>query len=176
MLRKLNYEEIVAQARNLEAVKNLTKRPIIGIVDNVRSLHNVGAIFRTADGAGLEKLYLCGITGTPPRSEIRKTSLGAEDAIEWEYQKDALDVIQKLVNNDYKIVVLEHTTNSMDFQQVEYEFPLCLVVGHEHYGVSDKVVEAADLAIEIPMHGIKQSLNVAVAFGVAVYEMLRHLK
>lgn len=176
MLRKLTFAELNAQTRSLEDVQNSHKRPIIGVVDNVRSLHNVGVIFRTADGAGLEKLYLCGISGTPPRSEIRKTSLGAEDAVVWEYQKDVLQVIQNLKKKGYQIVVLEHTTESFDFQKANYSFPLCLIVGHEHHGVSDQVVELADLAIEIPMFGIKQSLNVSVAFGVAVYEILRHLQ
>jgi tRNA G18 (ribose-2'-O)-methylase SpoU len=173
--RKLTYEEILSQALSLEEVKDLPKRPIVGVVDNVRSLHNVGAIFRTADGAGLEKLYLCGITGTPPRNEIRKTSLGAEDAVDWEYQHDVLQVIRKLKNMGYKIVALEHTTESVDFQKANYNFPLCLVVGHEHHGISEKVVELADLAIEIPMYGFKQSLNVSVAFGVAVFQILQHL-
>ena len=120
-------------------------------------------------------MYLCGISGKPPRTEIRKTSLGAEEAVEWEYQKDILDVIQKVRNSGYKIIVLEHTTKSIDFQKASFTFPLCLVVGHEHHGVSEKVVELADMAIDIPMHGIKQSLNVSVAFGIAVYEMVRHL-
>jgi len=175
LLRKLQYEEILAQARDLDTVKKSPKRPIVAVIDDIRSLHNVGAIFRTADGAGLDKLYLCGITGTPPRNEIRKTSLGAEDAVSWEYHHNALDVTQRLQQQGYQIVVLEHTTHSIDFQKAKYEFPLCLVVGHEHYGVSDQVVQMSDLAIEIPMFGLKQSLNVSVAFGIAVYEIVRHL-
>lgn len=175
MLRKLQYHEIIAKARDLDTIKKTPKRPIVAVIDNVRSLHNVGAIFRTSDGAGLEKLYLCGITGTPPRNEIRKTSLGAEDAVNWEYHENPLDITQRLQQQGYQIVVLEHTTHSINFQNAKYKYPLCLVVGHEHHGVTDQVVEMADLAIEIPMSGLKQSLNVSVAFGVAVYEILRHV-
>ena len=176
MLRKMSYEEILALAPKLEDIKAKKKRPIVIIVDNIRSLHNVGAILRTADAAGVERVYLCGLTGTPPRSEIRKTSLGAEDAVAWEYYKNISVPIQHLKLKGYKIVVLEHTSGSVDFQKAQYKFPLCLVVGHEHYGVSEEVVQQADLAIEIPMYGIKQSLNVSVAFGIAIYEIIRSLE
>lgn len=172
-MRKLTFEELVASRPNLEQAKRLPRHPIYGIVDNVRSLHNVGSIFRTADGAGMQKLYLCGITGTPPKNEIHKTALGAEENVPWEYRKQVVNVVKELKKNNVQIVVLEHTDCSLSFQKADYRFPTCLVVGHEHFGVSNEVVALADSAIEIPMYGLKGSLNVSVAFGIAVYEIVR---
>ena len=174
-MRKLTFEELIASRPNLEQARQLPRYPIYGVVDNVRSLHNVGSIFRTADGAGIQKLYLCGITGTPPKNEIHKTALGAEENVAWEYREHAIDAVKELKQNGVQIVVLEHTDCSDPFQDVEYIFPTCLVVGHEHHGVSEELVALADLAIEIPMYGLKGSLNVSVAFGIAVYEMVRRI-
>lgn len=172
-MRKLSFEEIqISRDRS----RPIAKIPITVVADNIRSLHNIGALFRTADGANIEKLYLCGISGTPPRNEIRKTSLGAEESVPWEYTADARTVIDTLSFKGYQIVVLEHTTQSQDYRTAPYRFPLCLIIGHEFHGVQDELVGMADLAIEIPMYGIKQSLNVSVAFGIAIYELLSHLK
>ncbi len=143
------------------------------LLDNVRSLYNVGSIFRTSDAAGVEKIYLCGITGKPPRAEIHKAALGAEKSVPWEYFENPAGIVQQLKRDGFKIVVLEHTDQPRLYHEVNYEFPICLVVGHEITGVSDEVVALADLAIEIPMFGIKQSLNVAVAYGIAVYEIIK---
>ncbi len=170
--RKLTYEEIQSRRPQQEQVLKTPPQPIAVVLDNIRSLYNVGAIFRTADGVHLEKLYLCGITGTPSRNEIRKTSLGAEEVVPWVYKKDTMQAIEELREKGYQIVVLEHTDASVDYRRAAYRFPLCLVVGHEFHGIQDKVVEAADLAIEIPMHGVKQSLNVSVAFGIAIYQIM----
>jgi tRNA G18 (ribose-2'-O)-methylase SpoU len=172
-MRKLSFEEIQS-ARDRSGC--IAKVPITVVADNIRSLHNIGALFRTADGVNLEKLYLCGISGTPPRNEIRKTSLGAEESVPWEYAADARTVIGKLSSNGNQIVVLEHTTQSQDYRTAPYRFPLCLIIGHEFHGVQDELVGMADLAIEIPMYGIKQSLNVSVAFGIAIYEILSHFE
>ena len=173
-IRKLTYEEIQQSRPGAEQLQIMPRRPVSVLLDDVRSLHNVGAIFRTADGVHLEKMFLCGITGTPPRAEIRKTSLGAEESVPWEFHQNPLPVIGELREKGYQIVVLEHTSASQDYRQAKYHFPLCLIVGHEFHGIRDELVEAADLAIEIPMHGIKQSLNVSVAFGVAIYEIISH--
>ena len=170
--RKRTFDEIQQSRPGLDVISHTPAMPVSVILDDIRSLHNVGAIFRTADAVHLEELYLCGISGTPPRNEIRKTSLGAEESVPWEYVRDAAQVIDNLRSKGYKIVVLEHTTASKDYRLAEYKFPMCLIVGHEFKGISDRLVEMADLAVEIPMHGIKQSLNVSVAFGVAVYEIL----
>jgi tRNA G18 (ribose-2'-O)-methylase SpoU len=171
-IRKLTYEEIQQTRPGLEEVKQTPRNPVVVLCDDIRSLHNVGAIFRTADGAHMEKIYLSGISGKPPRNEIRKTSLGAEESVPWEYVKDAADVISQLKEQGYQIVALEHTDSSGDYREAEYKFPLCLIVGHEFHGINYRIVEMSDMAIELPMHGIKQSLNVSVAFGIAVYEIV----
>ncbi|MFQ5675379.1 MAG: TrmH family RNA methyltransferase [bacterium] len=146
---------------------------IYALVENVRSLYNVGAIFRTADGAGVSKVFLTGITGRPPHREIRKVALGAEEAIEWEYYQESIAVVEKLKKENVQIVVLEATGGSICYDKADYRFPLCLAVGHEYNGVSDALLKRADLLIHIPMKGQKISLNVAVAVGVAVYEISR---
>ena len=176
MLKKLTFEEIQASRPGPEQVLKTKRNPIVAVADNIRSLHNVGALFRTADGAFIEHLYLCGITGTPPRGEIRKTSLGAEETIPWSYEKDAAVVLNRLKKQGYQIVALEHTSNSGHYGDVDYRFPVCLIVGNEYHGMQDKLVEMADMAIEIPMLGVKQSLNVSVAFGIALYEILQKFK
>jgi len=176
MIRKLSYEELIAARPTLAEAQNLPKHPIYGVVDNVRSLHNVGAIFRTADGAGIQKLFLCGITGTPPKNEIHKTALGAEENVAWQYHPDPVEVITPLKDQGIQIVVLEHTIQSVHYQKAEFRFPLCLVVGHEHFGISEEVIALADLAIEIPMYGLKGSLNVGVAFGIAIYQIIWRLE
>jgi tRNA G18 (ribose-2'-O)-methylase SpoU len=155
-------------------MRHRPRRPLYALADNVRSMHNIGAMFRTADGAGLAKLFLCGISACPPRPEIRKTSLGAEEAVPWEYVPSAAQALRRLKAEGVQIVVLEHTDCSHDFRVAPYRFPLCLVVGHEHYGVCDEVVALADLAVEIPMAGVKESLNVSVAFGIALFEIVHH--
>lgn len=143
-------------------------------MDNVRSLYNVGAIFRTADGAGVSKVFLSGITGRPPHREIRKVALGAEENVPWEYVPESTPLIKKLKQEGVQIVVLESTDQSVMYDKTEYNFPLCLVVGHEYNGVSPEVIAMADAVIRIPMKGAKISLNVAVAFGVAVYEIIKY--
>jgi tRNA G18 (ribose-2'-O)-methylase SpoU len=175
MIEKIGFEELVKSRPTLDEAQKLPRHPIYGIVDNVRSLYNVGSIFRTADGAGLRKLYLCGITGCPPNNEIHKTALGAEENINWEYVQNPVDAVLALKQAGIKIVILEHTYQSQHFQRATFQFPACLVVGHEHTGVSEDVTRLADLAIEIPMFGLKGSLNVGVAFGIAIYQMVGQL-
>lgn len=166
--RKLTFEELQAQKPSQSELSTI---PVSLVVDNIRSLHNVGALFRTADAVRLEHLYLCGITGVPPRDEIRKTSLGSEESVLWSYQESAAEIVTRLRQQGYQIVCLEQTTDSRSYRSVSYQFPLALIIGHEFNGVQDDLVRLSDLAIEIPMNGIKHSLNVSVAFGVAVYEM-----
>ncbi|MBC7186858.1 MAG: RNA methyltransferase [Calditrichaeota bacterium] len=173
-MRKLSPLELSRLRPSPAELRQRPRRPIYALADNVRSMHNIGAMFRTADGAGLAKLFLCGISACPPRPEIRKTSLGAEEAVPWEYVPSAVQAVRRLKAEGVQIVILEHTDCSHDFRVAPYRFPLCLVVGHEHHGVSDEVVALADLAVEIPMAGVKESLNVSVAFGIAVYEIVRH--
>jgi len=171
-LRKLEFEEILDKRPSLEELQRIPRHPFVVLLDNIRSLHNVGAIFRTSDAVHLQHIYLCGITGRPPRDEIRKTSLGAEESVPWTFEQDAAQVIAGLRADGYQIIALEHTDHSEDYRRAKYNYPLCLIVGNEYLGVQDHLVEAADCAVEIPMHGIKQSLNVSVAFGIAAYGIL----
>lgn len=139
------------------------------VVDNVRSLENVGSIFRTADGAGVTKIFLCGITGRPPHQKITKTALGAETIIPFEYHKQAWRLVQKLQQQGVEIISLEQTKTSIDIGQHKPQLPLALVIGNEVKGVSKKVLELSDAVVHLPMRGQKESLNVAVAFGIAAY-------
>lgn len=160
-----------------KAKKKSTTKPcivdIIVVLDNIRSLHNVGAIFRTCDGAGIKKIYLCGMTGIPPRREITKTAIGAEETIDWEYRKSSVRLVNHLKKQGYNIVALEKTPKSRNFHKTKYPKPLCLVIGHEINGVKDGILKAADKIVHIPMRGHKESLNVATAFGIAIYEVTR---
>ncbi|MDH7514594.1 MAG: RNA methyltransferase [Bacteroidota bacterium] len=153
------------------------RHPITLVADNVRSLYNVGSLFRTCDGALVEKLYLCGFTPHPPRKEISKTALGAEDSVPWEYVWDIAEALSFLKKQGKTIAALEHTDRSIPvFDLAASAFPLVIVVGNEVVGVSARALEHCDMAIEIPMYGMKQSLNVAVAAGVALYECVRVLE
>jgi tRNA G18 (ribose-2'-O)-methylase SpoU len=146
---------------------------IYTLVENVRSAYNVGAIFRTADGAGIAKLFLCGISARPPHREIHKVALGAEENVPWEYRADALEIVAELKRAGVQIVALESGSEGRAYDSAPYRLPLCLIVGHELRGVSEGLLRTADLSVKIPMLGKKTSLNVAVAYGIAVYEILK---
>jgi len=148
------------------------------ICDNIRSLENIGSIFRTADALGINKIFLCGICGKPPHPKIAKTALGAENWIEWEYRKKILKVVEELKKDKVLIVALEQMENSLPYGRFKPKFPIALVIGNEIKGVSKSVLQKADKIISLPMFGKKESLNVAVAFGVAAYEInkARYLK
>jgi tRNA G18 (ribose-2'-O)-methylase SpoU len=172
-MRKLTHEEIVSrQVKKADG----PKLPLCVVLNNIRSLHNVGTIFRTADGAGVEKIWLCGITGYPPQGGIAKTALGAEDHVPWEYREDVLDLLRDLKKAGYQIVLLEQMQGSVSHDVFKAKPPVCLVVGNEVEGVTESLQTLSDAAIEIEMDGIKNSLNVAVAFGVAVYHLRGQLK
>ena len=174
IMRKLTHAEISNKRVPENQVENASRIPLIVLVDNVRSLYNVGSIFRTSDGAMIEKLILAGFTPHPPRKEIEKTALGSTKSVPWEYIKHPIEIIQSLKERGYKICCLELTDKSIHYNDIKTsDFPICLVIGNEISGVSKEVIELCDLAIEIPMYGIKQSLNVAVAYGIAVFELAR---
>ncbi len=154
----------------------MSQSPFVAVLDNIRSLHNVGAIFRTADAAGVGKLYLCGLSGTPPRPDIRKAALGAEEVVAWEYFKQTSEALAKLKQEGYHLLALESTPASVDYRCATYQFPLALVVGHEYNGIAPEILALCDAAISLPMRGIKISLNVAVAFGVAAYEIANRIE
>jgi len=150
----------------------MIKHKIILILYNVRSRENVGSIFRTADGAGVDKIYLCGITSTPPHEKISKTALGAENFVTWEYYKQTWRLLAKLKKEGINIVALEQTKESVDLFKFKPKFPLALVLGNEVKGLSPQILKYCDKKISIPMYGKKESLNVAVAAGIAVYAIL----
>jgi len=173
-MRKLTYEEISAKRYSEQLLKTEKRVPVYVLLDNIRSLYNVGSIFRTSDGARITKLFLCGYTPHPPRKEIEKTALGATTTVPWEYMKDPLQAIEQLKSDGVRICVLEQTDHSIPYYSLHREqFPLCLVIGNEITGVSKNIIAKADLAIEIPMFGMKHSLNAAVAYGIAVFEFVR---
>lgn len=172
-MRKLTHEEIVGR----QAKKALLPRlPLCVALNNIRSLHNVGTIFRTADAAGAEKIWLCGITGYPPQGGISKTALGAENHVPWEYREDILALVKELKAAGYQIVLLEQMQGSVAHDAFKAKPPVCLVIGNEVSGIADQLQSLCDAAIEIEMDGIKNSLNVAVAFGIAVYQIRGRLK
>jgi tRNA G18 (ribose-2'-O)-methylase SpoU len=160
---------------SIEEFKQAKKLPVCIVLDNVRSLHNVGSAFRTADAFRIEKIYLTGITGTPPHREIQKTALGATESIDWEYAQNAAELVNKLKSTGYKILIVEQTTESINIQEFNLapNQKYCLVFGNEVNGVSEDVIELADMALEIPQAGTKHSLNISVCLGIVIWEIFR---
>lgn len=147
--------------------------PVAVVLENIRSLWNVGSIFRTADAAGAGELWLCGITGRPPREEISKTALGAEEVVPWREAASALEAVRRLRENGRFVVALERAPGSVPLAGADIRFPCALLLGSEVAGLSAEAIAAADIVCHLPMHGVKSSLNVAVAAGVALYELRR---
>ena len=171
-MRKLKHEEIPRLSG--AALHAARRHPVTVLVDNVRSLYNVGAIFRTGDAALVERLILSGITGTPNNRGLHKTALGSQDTVPWVYRQDGLAAACSLKAKGYTIAALEITTKPMLTTELAPSmFPLCLIVGNELSGVRDELLAVADCALEIPLYGAKQSLNVAVAFGIAIFDIVR---
>lgn len=173
-MKKLTHDEISLKRSTIETLHEVKKLPVYVVLNSIRSNYNVGAIFRTSDGAMIEKLYLCGYTPCPPKKEVMKTALGSTESVKWEYVKDAKSVIHEMKNKGIKVVALELTNESFPYHQIkQHDFPICLIVGNEITGVSQELLDLCDASIEIPQYGIKQSLNVAVAYGIATFEMRR---
>ena len=154
------------------------QRAVVVVLDNIRSLYNTGSILRTADGAGVERVVLCGITPRPDqggkqRRAIAKTALGAEDSVRWEYQVDVRSTLTQLAASGYQIVAVETSPEAVNIFEWTPLWPVCLVFGHEREGVSPELVAHIDTVIRIPMLGQKRSLNVATAAGVVLYELVR---
>ena len=147
--------------------------PVAVLLDNVRSMYNVGAFFRTADAVSLEKLYLCGITARPPKKQIAKTALGAEDTVPWEHSWDALPVTREIGARGYEIAAVETSVHAVDLFDWQPRFPVCVIFGHEVEGIRPEIAALCDTHVRIPMLGTKHSLNVATAGGVVMYELLR---
>lgn len=160
-----------------EATRMRSEILLSALLDNIRSAWNVGAIFRTADGLGIDKLYLCGITPTPESEAVRKTSLGAEETVPWEYSRNALETVKKLKEDGYKFIALEQDNRSVpmtDYQSPNSELAI-LIVGNEVTGIDPKLLDLCDQIIHIPMLGRKRSLNVEVAFGIAAFQLTSNL-
>ena len=174
-MKKLKLEDL--GRISIDEFRNAVKIPISILLDNVRSLHNVGSAFRTADAFRIEKIFLAGITGTPPHREIQKTALGATESVDWEYVKDPTEVVSRLKLSGYKIVVVEQTTGSIPLQQfaLSPDEKFCLVFGNEVSGVSNEVLKESDVALEIPQAGTKHSLNISVCLGIVVWELFKKL-
>jgi tRNA G18 (ribose-2'-O)-methylase SpoU len=171
-MKKLTHDEISKNRSTLDTLHEVKKMPVQVVLDNIRSAYNVGSIFRTSDGAMIEKLNLCGYTPFPPQKEVLKTALGSHESVSWEHSDSPVELLQDLKNKGYKICSLEQTDSSVPYYELnENDFPLCLVVGNEITGVAQELIDLSDIAIEIPQYGIKQSLNVAVAYGIAIFEL-----
>ncbi len=174
-MKKLSMDELGRVTP--EEYKKQGKNPVVLVLDNIRSMHNVGSAFRTCDAFNVEKLYLCGITATPPQKEIAKTALGATESVDWEYEEDVTTLVEKLKAEGYAIILVEQTDGSVmlqDFNFTRYS-KVALVVGNEVFGVSDGLLPICDAAVEIPQYGTKHSLNVAVATGIVLWEAVLQL-
>lgn len=173
-MKKLTHDEIAANRNTLDTLHLADKMPVYVLLDSIRSNYNVGSIFRTSDGAMIEKLILAGYTPHPPKKEILKTALGSTDSVSWEYVKDAVEAVKELKSKGVRICALEQTSKSIPYYEVPgASFPLCLIVGNEITGVQQELIDLCDFSLEIPQYGIKQSLNVAVAYGIAIFELRR---
>src|SRR6056297_666237 len=175
-MRKLRINEL--DRLTVQAYKKAAKTPIVVVLDNIRSCNNTGSVFRTADALLVEKIYLCGITATPPNKEIHKTALDAEKAVEWEYFEKTDDAVQKLKDNGFKIFAVEQVENSIllfDFNPNSGE-KIALVFGNEVKGVQQNVVDLCDGAIEIPQFGTKHSFNVSVSVGIVLWDIFQKMK
>ena len=174
-MRKLLNSEL--ERKTVDDFKLAQKTPIILILDDVRSLHNIGSVFRTSDAFLIEKIYLCGITAVPPHKEIHKTALGATETVDWEYAKDVVSVIEKLKTEHISVFAIEQVGNAVLLNnfQVDKTSKYALVFGNEVYGVSQKAIEMCDGTIEIPQLGTKHSLNISVSAGIVIWDLFQKL-
>ena len=173
-MRKLKNSEL--GRISVENFKNSKKSPIVVVLDNVRSALNVGSVFRTSDAFRIEKIYLCGITATPPNKEIRKSALGATESVKWEKVEDTESIIKKLKSEGYHICAIEQTENSTMLNNfIPPEKPIAVVFGHEVNGVQQSVVDLCNQSIEIPQIGTKHSLNISVSVGIVIWDLYKNI-
>lgn len=170
-IQKIKTAELVAR-KDLKHIKEWPRNPVFLILDNIRSMYNVGAIFRTADAARVEKIFLSGITAKPPRKEIEKTALKTIEYVPWEYCDDSKKLVMKLKDRGVQIVALEQTNVSINYKQFDFQKPVAVIVGHEIEGISDNLLNLSDAVVEIPMYGIANSLNVSVACGIILFHII----
>ena len=174
-MRKLRNNEL--GRISVSTFKKTTKTPIIVVLDNIRSLNNVGAVFRTSDAFLIEKIYLCGITATPPHREIHKTALGATESVDWEYKENTLALVNELKAQGVVVAAIEQVENSvmLDEFSLDATKKIAIVLGNEVKGVQQEVVSAADYCIEIPQKGTKHSLNISVSCGVVLWDLFQKI-
>lgn len=170
-MRKLKNNEL--KRLSVDTFKISDKTPIVVILDNIRSANNIGSVFRTADAFLISKLYLCGISSTPPNKDIHKTALGAQDSVEWEYCKETCSVVETLQKDAYKVYAIEQVEDSISLETFSpsKNQKIALVFGNEVKGVSQDVVNMCDGSIEIPQYGTKHSLNISVSFGIVIWDI-----
>jgi tRNA G18 (ribose-2'-O)-methylase SpoU len=175
-MRKLENSEL--QRKTVTDFKEAAKTPLIIILDDVRSLHNIGSVFRTADAFLIEKIYLCGITAQPPNKEIHKTALGATETVAWEYSSSILDVIRRLQKEKVTVLAIEQIENSVLLQnfEVQDQRKYALIFGNEVFGVAQEAVALCDGSIEIPQLGTKHSLNISVSAGIVIWDLFKKLQ
>ncbi|HKL08951.1 MAG TPA: RNA methyltransferase [Bacteroidales bacterium] len=175
-MRKLKNSEL--QRLNIEEFKKAQKTPIIVILDNIRSLNNIGSVFRTSDAFLIEKIILCGITAKPPHKDIHKTALGATESVDWEYIEETTEAIKRIKKLGYTMVSIEQTENAIELQNftIEAEKKYAVIFGNEVKGVQQKVVDQSDYCIEIPQFGTKHSFNISVSAGIVLWEFFRKQK
>jgi len=175
-MRKLKNSEL--DRLSVEDFKSVKKTPLIIILDNIRSLNNIGSVFRTSDAFLIEKIYLCGITATPPHKDIHKTALGSTETVDWEYAENTLELVNHLKSENIKICSVEQAENATTLNAFtpEKNTTYALVFGNEVKGVSQNVVNASDVVIEIPQYGTKHSLNISVSAGVVIWDVFSKLK
>ena len=171
-MRKLTTDEL--NRIDIEDFKQAIKHPIVLVLDNIRSLNNVGSAFRTSDAFFIDKLYLCGITGKPPHRDIQKTALGATESVTWKHFPNTLDAIQELKQEGYQVICVEQIDTSVSLEKFSFSSKekYALIFGNEAFGVADEVVDASDIALEIPQFGTKHSLNISVSVGVVLWHYL----
>lgn len=163
---------------SIEEYKKAKKLPLVVVLDNIRSRHNVGSVFRTADAFRVSAIYLCGITDTPPNKEIEKTALGSTNSVDWEYFSTTIEAIKELKKNNYKIIGIEQTHNSIDIANIQIgnkDEKLAIIFGNEVFGISEEVLFQCDCIIELPQHGTKHSLNVSVCAGIVIWNIYRRM-
>ncbi len=174
--RKFTVEEL--NRISIEEFQEARKIPLIVVLDNVRSLNNIGSVFRTSDAFRVEEIFLCGITATPPNVEIHKTALGAEDSVKWRYFDETHSAVNELKAKDYTVFSIEQAENSISLESIQLEKnkKYAVILGHEVHGVQQSVIDASDGCIEIPQYGTKHSLNVSVTAGIVIWDFFKQLK
>ena len=174
-MKKLKNSEL--DRKDVKAFKKAKKTPLIVVLDNIRSLNNIGSVFRTSDAFLIEKIYLCGITAKPPHKDIHKTALGATDSVAWEYVENTLDLITKLHKENIQTIAIEQADKSILLQNFEpkKEVKYAIIMGNEVKGVQQEVVSAANYVVEIPQYGTKHSLNISVTTGIVLWDIFKKI-